>query len=659
MNIPSLVIGLAAGLFIGILACILYRNKKAKDDKEKIANAEEEALRIINDAIKSAESKKREATLEAKEEILRSRKEYEKEEKERRADLQKQERRLQQKEENIDRKTDAIEKKEEALAQKHAALDKENEEIKIIKRSQTEMLERISGFTADEAKKYLIEQVESEVTHETALKIKEIEARAKDEADQYAREIVASAIQRCAADHVAEITVSVVPLPNDEMKGRIIGREGRNIRTIETLTGVDLIIDDTPEADAIEKKEEALAQKHAALDKENEEIKIIKRSQTEMLERISGFTADEAKKYLIEQVESEVTHETALKIKEIEARAKDEADQYAREIVASAIQRCAADHVAEITVSVVPLPNDEMKGRIIGREGRNIRTIETLTGVDLIIDDTPEAITVSCFEPVRREVARLALEKLIADGRIHPTHIEEMVAKARREVDAVIKSEGERAVLETGVRGLHPELVKLLGRLHYRTSYGQNVLQHSIEVAHLAGMMAAELGADVATAKRAGLLHDIGKAVDHELEGTHVALGVEFLRKYHEREDVIHAVQAHHNDVEPQTVVACLVQAADAISAARPGARRENIENYIKRLEKLEEITGSYPGVETSYAIQAGREVRVMVKPEQVSEDDMVILARELAKRIESELEYPGQIKVHVLRETKVIEYAK
>ena len=516
MNIPSLVIGLAAGLFIGILACILYRNKKAKDDKDKIANAEEEALRIINDAIKSAESKKREATLEAKEEILRSRKEYEKEEKERRADLQKQERRLQQKEENIDRKTDAIEKKEEALAQKHAALDKENEEIKIIKRSQTEMLERISGFTADEAKKYLIEQVESEVTHETALKIKEIEARAKDEADQYAREIVASAIQRCAADHVAEITVSVVPLPNDEMKGRIIGREGRNIRTIETLTGVDLII-----------------------------------------------------------------------------------------------------------------------------------------------DDTPEAITVSCFEPVRREVARLALEKLIADGRIHPTHIEEMVAKARREVDAVIKSEGERAVLETGVRGLHPELVKLLGRLHYRTSYGQNVLQHSIEVAHLAGMMAAELGADVATAKRAGLLHDIGKAVDHELEGTHVALGVEFLRKYHEREDVIHAVQAHHNDVEPQTVVACLVQAADAISAARPGARRENIENYIKRLEKLEEITGSYPGVETSYAIQAGREVRVMVKPEQVSEDDMVILARELAKRIESELEYPGQIKVHVLRETKVIEYAK
>ena len=411
--------------------------------------------------------------------------------------------------------------------------------------------------------------------------------------------------------------------------------------------------------ETIEKKEEALQAKHAQIDKEQEELKVIKRSQTEMLERISGFTAEEAKKYLIDQVESEVTHETALKIKELEQRAKEEADQRAREIVATAIQRCAADHVAEITVSVVPLPNDEMKGRIIGREGRNIRAIETLTGADLIIDDTPEAITVSCFEPVRREVARVALEKLIADGRIHPTHIEEMVEKARREVDSVIRSEGERAVLETGVRGLHPELQKLLGRLHYRTSYGQNVLQHSIEVSHIAGLMAAELGADIHAAKRAGLLHDIGKALDHEFEGTHVALGVEYCRKYKEKEDIIHAIQAHHGDVECKTLVACLVQAADAISAARPGARRENLENYIKRLEKLEEITGTYPGVEKSYAIQAGREVRVMVKPDQVSEDEMVILARELAKRIENELEYPGQIKVHVLRETKVVEYAK
>ena len=409
----------------------------------------------------------------------------------------------------------------------------------------------------------------------------------------------------------------------------------------------------------IERKEEALVQKHAQADQEQEEIQGIKRAQTEMLERISGFTAEEAKNYLIAQVESQVTHEAAMKIKEIEQRAKEEADQKAREIVATAIQRCAADHVAEVTVSVVPLPNDEMKGRIIGREGRNIRTIETLTGVDLIIDDTPEAITVSCFEPVRREVARVALEKLIADGRIHPTHIEEMVEKARREVDAVIKSEGERAALETGVRGLHPEVQKMLGRLHYRTSYGQNVLQHSIEVSHIAGLMASELGVDVNMAKRAGLLHDIGKALDHEFEGTHVNLGVEFCRKYREKEDVLNAIQAHHGDVECRTLEACLVQAADAVSAARPGARRENLENYIKRLEKLEEITGTYPGVEKSYAIQAGREVRVMVKPEQVSEDQMVILARELANRIENELEYPGQIKVHVIRETKVVEYAK
>ena len=512
-TVIACVITAVVALIIGIPIGIQIRKRTAE---KEINSAEEEAKRIINESIKSAESKKREALVEAKEEILQARNEYEREVKERRADLQKQERRLQQKEENLDRKTENIEKKEDTLQRKLAELD---------------------------------------------------EAR--------------------------------------------------------------------------------------------DEVATVKKTQMEVLERISGFTAEEAKNYLINQLAEEVTHESAMKVREIEAQFKEEADTRAKEILSLAIQRCAADHVAEATVSVVPLPNDEMKGRIIGREGRNIRTIETLTGVDLIIDDTPEAITVSCFEPVRREIARLALEKLIADGRIHPTHIEEMVEKAHREVENTIKAEGERAVFECGVRNLHPELVKMLGRLHYRTSYGQNVLQHSIEVSHIAGMMASELGADVQAAKRAGLLHDLGKAVDHELEGTHVSLGVEFARKYKEREDIIHAIEAHHNDVEPRTVVACLVQAADAISAARPGARRENLENYIKRLEQLETITGSYPGVDKAYAIQAGREVRVMVRPEQVSEDQMVILARDLAKKIEEEMEYPGQIKVHVLRETKVIEYAK
>ncbi|MBR0280154.1 MAG: ribonuclease Y, partial [Oscillibacter sp.] len=411
--------------------------------------------------------------------------------------------------------------------------------------------------------------------------------------------------------------------------------------------------------DAIEKKEEDLVRKHAAADEAHADIQRIQQEQLALLEKISGFTPEQARAYLIQQVEADVTHETAMKIKEVESRMKEECETRAREIVAQAIQRCAADQTAEMTVSVVPLPNDEMKGRIIGREGRNIRSIETLTGVDLIIDDTPEAITISCFEPVRREIARVALEKLIADGRIHPTHIEETVERARRDVEATIKAEGERAVFECGVRNLHPELVKMIGRLHYRTSYGQNILQHSIEVSHLAGIMASELGADVQVARRAGLLHDLGKAVDHEMEGTHVALGVEFARKFREREEVIHAIEAHHNDVEPRTLIACLVQAADAISAARPGARRENLENYIKRLEQLEAITNSYPGVDKAYAIQAGREVRVMVKPEQVSEDDMIIMARDLAKKIENEMEYPGQIKVHVLRETKVVEYAK
>ena len=411
--------------------------------------------------------------------------------------------------------------------------------------------------------------------------------------------------------------------------------------------------------DIHEKKEEDLAKRIAAVQNQQEEVAKIKKSQLDMLEKISGLTQEDAKAYLLSNVESEVRHETAMKIKEIETQMKEEADQKAREIITTAIQRCAADHAAEATVSVVPLPNDEMKGRIIGREGRNIRTLETITGVDLIIDDTPEAITVSSFDPVRREVARLALEKLIADGRIHPTRIEDMVEKARREVEHTIKVEGERATFETGIHNLHPELIKLLGRQKYRTSYGQNVLNHSIEVAHIAGLLASELGVDVTLAKRAGLLHDLGKSVDHEMEGSHVQLGVELARKYKESPVVINAIEAHHGDVEPQTIIACLVQAADAISAARPGARRENVENYIRRLEKLEELTNSFPGVDKSYAIQAGREVRIMVKPEEVSEDNMILLAHDLARKIESELEYPGQIKINVIRETKAVEYAK
>ena len=509
LAIVLIIVAFAVAFFLGVT----YRKKVAE---REIMSAEDEAKRIINDAIKNAESKKREALVEAKEEIHKNRSEYEREEKARRADLQKQERRLQQKEENLDRKTDSLERKNESLAQK------------------------ISAVEAQQA-----------------------------------------------------------------------------------------------------------------------EIALIKKSQLEMLEKVSGYTVEEAKNYLINALKDEVTHEMAVKVKEIEAQYKEEADERAREIIVTAIQRCAADHASEVTVSVVPLPNDEMKGRIIGREGRNIRSIETLTGCDLIIDDTPEAITVSSFDPVRREVARIALEKLIADGRIHPARIEEMVAKAQKEVNATIKAEGERAVFETNIHGLNQELIKLLGRMRYRTSYGQNVLNHSIEVSHISGLIAAELGVDVATAKRAGLLHDIGKAIDHEVEGSHVTIGVEICKKYKESEAVIHAIEAHHGDVEPHTVVACIVQAADAISASRPGARRENIENYVKRLEKLEEISKSFPGIAGSYAIQAGRESRVMVKPEEVPEDKMVLLARDIAKKIEEELTYPGQIKVHVLRETKAVEYAK
>ncbi len=409
----------------------------------------------------------------------------------------------------------------------------------------------------------------------------------------------------------------------------------------------------------IEKKDEQLNNKIKAADKKAEEIELVKRSQIEMLEKISGFNKEQAKDYLLKTLESDLVHEKAVKVMEYEQKTKDEADEKAREIIATAIQRCAADHSADATVSVVALPNDEMKGRIIGREGRNIRTLETITGVDLIIDDTPEAITVSCFDPVRREIARLTLEKLIADGRIHPTRIEELYEKSKREVEHTIKQTGERAAIDAGDNGIHPELIKQLGKLKYRTSYGQNVLNHSLEVSYLAGLMAAELGADVKTAKRAGLLHDIGKALDHEMEGSHIELGVEYAKKYKENDSVVHAIEAHHGDVEAKTIVACLVQAADAISAARPGARRENLQNYIKRLEKLEEITNSFPCVEKSYAIQAGREVRIMVKPDAVSDDEMVLVARDIVKKIEDELEYPGQIKVNVIRENRVIDVAK
>lgn len=411
--------------------------------------------------------------------------------------------------------------------------------------------------------------------------------------------------------------------------------------------------------ESIETKEEAIVKRNKEIDVREEEIAELKRKHTEMLERISGYTAEEAKQYLLKELENQIRHEAAIMIKDVEREAKDESEKRAKNIVALAIQKVAADHAAETTVSVVPLPNDEMKGRIIGREGRNIRTLETLTGIDLIIDDTPEAVIVSGFDPIRREVARLALEKLIADGRIHPARIEETVEKARKEVDSDIKQEGERATFETGVHGLHPEIIKLLGRLKFRTSYGQNVLKHSIEVSHLAGVMAGELGVDIAVAKRAGLLHDLGKSVDHEMEGSHVTIGVDIAKKYKENSEVIHAIHAHHGDVEVQTIIAAIVQACDAISAARPGARRENLETYIKRLEKLEEIANSFEGVERSFAIQAGREIRIMVKPEDVNDEGVVLMAREIVKRIEDEMEYPGQIKINVIRETRAIDYAK
>ena len=411
--------------------------------------------------------------------------------------------------------------------------------------------------------------------------------------------------------------------------------------------------------ESLEEKEEALNKKDEDLDVLREEIQQIKQKELGILEQLSGLSREEAKQILLDKLQDEVKHEAAIMVKEIETQAKENAEKTAKNIIAEAIQKCAADHVAEATVSVVNLPNEEMKGRIIGREGRNIRTLETLTGIDLIIDDTPEAVILSGFDPVRREIARLSLEKLIVDGRIHPARIEETYEKSKKEIEAQIKQEGENATFETGVHGLHPEIIKLLGKLRYRTSYGQNVLKHSIEVSHVAGIIAGELGADIATAKRAGLLHDLGKAADHEMEGTHVTIGADLAKKYKESKDIVHAIMAHHGDVEATTMVAVIVQAADAISAARPGARRENIESYIKRLEKLEEIANSFEGVEKSFAIQAGREVRIMVSPENVKDESITLIARDIVKKIEEELEYPGQIKVNVIRETRAVEYAK
>ena len=509
-------------------------NYRKKQQEETIGNAQEKARAIIDEALTTAETKKREALLEVKEESIKSRNELEKEIRDRRNEVQRNERRVQQKEESLDRKMDLLERKEQSLQAKEESLHKQRDEVSKLGEQRQQELERISGLTSEQAKEYLLKIVEDEVRHDSAVM-----------------------------------------------------------------------------------------------------------------------------EYLLKIVEDEVRHDSAVMIKEIETEAKEEADKRAREYVISAIQRCAADHVSEATISVVQLPSDEMKGRIIGREGRNIRTLETMTGVDLIIDDTPEAVVISGFEPIRREVARIALEKLIVDGRIHPARIEEMVGKAQREVEARIKEEGEAATLEVGVHGIHPELVRLLGKMRFRTSYGQNALKHSIEVAHLSGLLAGEFGLDVRLAKRAGLLHDIGKAVDHEMEGSHVQLGADLCRKYKESATVINAVESHHGDVEPTSLISCIVQAADTISAARPGARRETLETYTTRLKQLEEITNSFKGVSNSYAIQAGREVRVMVVPEQIGDADMVLLARDISKKIENEMEYPGQIKVSVIRESRVTDFAK
>lgn len=522
-NLIPIIVGVVSAIVAGVVCFffgIAYRRKVAE---ARIGSAEDEAKRVVNDAIKTAEQRRKEAVLEAKDEIFKMRNESERELREIRKENTRQEQRLAQKEEAFEKKQEQLEREAQSLQSRRKNLD----------------------------------------------------------------------------DRMAE------------------------------------------------------------LDGKMAEAERMKNDQFKVLERISGLTETQAKEMLLEKMDQELNHEKALKIKAYEQSLRDEGEVIAQEVVTMAIARTAADHSSEATVSVVALPNDEMKGRIIGREGRNIRTIETVTGVDLIIDDTPEAITVSCFDPVRREVARRAIEKLISDGRIHPARIEESVEKARREVDQVIKKEGERVVLEVGVHGIHPELVKLLGRLYYRTSYGQNVLNHSVEVALLSGIIAAELGLDATKARRAGLLHDIGKALNHEMEGSHVQIGVEVARRYKEGDEIVHAIEAHHGDVEAKTPLAYIVMAADAISAARPGARRENLENYIKRLEKLEEIADSFEGVDHSFAVQAGREIRILVKPESINDDDLTVVARDIVKRIESELNYPGQIKVNVIRESRAVEYAK
>ena len=545
--IVLIVVAVAAAVLSHFLTVSNLKNNA----ESKIGNAEAKAREIIDDAVKTAETKKKESLLEIKEESIRNKNELEKETKERRSELQRYEKRVLSKEEALDKKSEAIERREAGFTAKEEELKQREAKVEELSQQRVQELERISGLTSEQAKEYLLKTVEEDVKHDTAKMIKELEAQAKEEADK------------------------------------------------------------------------------------------------------------KAKEYLLKTVEEDVKHDTAKMIKELEAQAKEEADKKAKEYVVTAIQRCAADHVAETTISVVQLPSDEMKGRIIGREGRNIRTLETLTGVELIIDDTPEAVVLSGFDPIRREVARIALEKLIVDGRIHPARIEEMVEKAQKEVDTMIREEGESAALEVGVHGIHPELLKLLGRMKFRTSYGQNALKHSVEVAQLSGLLAGEIGLDVRLAKRAGLLHDIGKSIDHDVEGSHIQIGVDLCRKYKESATVINAVEAHHGDVEPETLIACVVQAADTISAARPGARRETLETYTNRLKQLEDITNQFKGVDKSFAIQAGREIRVMVVPEQVSDADMVLLARDIAKQIEFELEYPGQIKVNVIRESRVTDYAK